>query len=407
MSATTASPPQERTPGPVEWARRNLFSTWYNSLLTIVMATAAVLVVRAVVDWLLTFQPEILRTNLALFMVGPYPREQLWRVVVMLVALALGGGVVSGVIGTTARASARSAGREPQTTGAVALMGRVWPLLLVVAIILAFTTTVTPTLVALGAVAAFGVGVAVGRLMPLAAGWWRWLVPVVVVVAGWYYLNAVPWGNWGGLLTNVVVTVLGIALAFPLGLVLALARRSSFPAFRMLSVTWIELIRGVPLITLLLMGQFVIGFFLPDFLRPGNLTRVLIAIVLFESAYIAEVVRGGLQSVPRGQVEAGQAVGMSPWRVTQRIVLPQALRNSIPAMVGQFISLFKDTTLLTIIGITELLGASVAANSQPAFFGQGLHRYTLPFVGLIFWAGSYMMSREAGRLERKLGVGER
>jgi general L-amino acid transport system permease protein len=142
-------------------------------------------------------------------------------------------------------------------------------------------------------------------------------------------------------------------------------------------------------------------------MSPGNLTRVLIAIVMFEAAYIAEVVRGGLQSVPKGQVEAGQALGLSPWTNTTRIVLPQALRATIPAMVGQFISLYKDTSLVLIVGISDVLGYSRSINAQPEFFGQGLHVVTLPFAGLLFWAGSYMMSREARRLEKKLGVGER
>jgi general L-amino acid transport system permease protein len=134
---------------------------------------------------------------------------------------------------------------------------------------------------------------------------------------------------------------------------------------------------------------------------------VLIAIVLFESAYIAEVVRGGLQSVPRGQVEAAQAVGMRPWPTMRRVVLPQALRATIPAMVGQFISLFKDTTLVTIVGIPDILKVSNAANNQPEFLAQGLHAVTLPFVALAFWVGSYTMSREAGRIERRVGLGER
>lgn len=172
-------------------------------------------------------------------------------------------------------------------------------------------------------------------------------------------------------------------------------------------MAYIEFIRGVPLITLLLMGVFAIGFFLPSGFRPGNVTRVLIAITLFESAYIAEVVRGGLQAVPRGQVEAAQALGLSPWKVMRLIVLPQALRATIPAMVGQFISLFKDTTLVGVVGLPEVLSVGQDVNTQPQFLAQGLERLTLPFAGLIFWVGSYTMSREARRLERKLGVGER
>jgi general L-amino acid transport system permease protein len=206
---------------------------------------------------------------------------------------------------------------------------------------------------------------------------------------------------------NIFLTIAGIAFAFPLGLLLALGRRSSLPVLRSFSIGYIELIRGVPLITLLLMAAFALGFFLPRDLRPGAVTRVLIVITLFEAAYIAEVVRGGLQSVPRGQSEAALSLGLPVWKTTRLIVLPQALRATIPAMVGQFISLFKDTSLVVVVGLGDILAASSFANSQPAFNAQGLARITLPFVALAFWAGSYAMSREARRLERRLGVGER
>jgi general L-amino acid transport system permease protein len=134
---------------------------------------------------------------------------------------------------------------------------------------------------------------------------------------------------------------------------------------------------------------------------------MLIAIILFEAAYIAEVVRGGLQAVPGGQTEAAQAVGLAPWKTMRLIVLPQALRATIPAMVGQFISLFKDTTLVAVLGITELLDATFIVNSQTEYLGEGLFVVTLSFGALVFWVGSYTMSRESRRLERKLGVGER
>jgi general L-amino acid transport system permease protein len=206
---------------------------------------------------------------------------------------------------------------------------------------------------------------------------------------------------------NIFLTIAGIIFAFPLGVALALGRRSSLPVVRGFSVGYIELIRGVPLITLLLMAVFALGFFLPRDLRPGQVTRVLIVITLFEAAYIAEVVRGGLQSVPRGQTEAAQSLGLPTWKTTRLIILPQALRATIPAMVGQFISLFKDTSLVAIVGLSDVLGASALANSQPQFNAQGLARITLPFVALAFWAGSFAMSREARRLERRLGIGER
>jgi general L-amino acid transport system permease protein len=219
--------------------------------------------------------------------------------------------------------------------------------------------------------------------------------------------GGVGWDAWGGLHLNLFLTVAGIAFAFPLGMLLALGRRSSLPVVRAMSVTYIEVVRGVPLIAILLFGAFAIGFLLPEGVRPSQVTRMLIAITAFEAAYIAEVIRGGLQAVSPGQTEASQALGMSPVKTMRLIVLPQALRATIPPMVGQFISLYKDTTLVAILGLTELLEASFIVNSQPAFLGKGLFLVTLAFAGLVFWVGSYTMSREARRLEKRLGVGER
>ncbi|MGH3092314.1 MAG: amino acid ABC transporter permease, partial [Gaiellaceae bacterium] len=177
---------------------------------------------------------------------------------------------------------------------------------------------------------------------------------------------------------------------------------------RVVCVAYIELIRGVPLITILFMGAFMLGFFLPPGTSTPSLeTRALVALVIFTSAYVAEIVRGGLQAVPTGQVEAAHAVGLSTFKTMRLIVLPQALRAVIPALVGQFISLFKDTSLVAIIGLTELLGVAQAVTSQPDFVAQGLLFETLLFASLVYWAGSYSMSRESQRLERRLGVGER
>ena len=179
---------------------------------------------------------------------------------------------------------------------------------------------------------------------------------VVIAITRAIDLGGIDWSDWGGLQLNIVVATASIVLAFPVGLLLALGRRSSLPALRWMSTAYIELIRGVPLISLLLMGQFFIGFFLNTDDPLSNVTRATAAITMFSAAYIAEIVRGGLQSVPRGQTEAGQAQGLPPAKITRLIVMPQALRAVIPAMVGQFISLFKDTSLLVIISIPEFLG---------------------------------------------------
>jgi len=229
---------------------------------------------------------------------------------------------------------------------------------------------------------------------------------VAYVVARWLDVPGIDWGEWSGLHLSVIVAAASIVLAFPFGLLLALARRSSLPVLRWIATTYIEVIRGVPLISLLLMGQFFIGFFLDTATPLSNVTRATAAITMFSAAYIAEIVRGGLQSVDRGQTEAGQALGLSPGRITRLLVLPQALRAVIPAMVGQFISLFKDTSLLSIIAITEFLGVREIVHAQSQFRGFGIAE-TLVFVAFGYWAISFTMSRESQRLERRLGVGTR
>jgi len=396
--------------GPMDWVRKNLFNNWYNTLLTLVLAALFVWVVQAVVRGLLGADFEIIRVNLRLFMIGQFPLDELWRPWAATFLIAILVGVVGGSLAATARDRAEEAGLPFVETTFRQILGRFWPIIALVVVILAFTTTITPTLLTLVA-AALGAGAYyLGRVLPRAVRRWTWVIALLLIVATYLALagfEGVGWDDWGGLHLNLFLTLAGLMFAFPMGLLLALGRRSSLPVVRTISVTYIEFVRGVPLITILLFGALAIGFLIPNDLRPGLVTRMLIAITLFEAAYIAEVVRGGLQSVPRGQVEAAQAVGLAPWKTMRLIVLPQALRATIPAMVGQFISLFKDTTLVAVIGVLELLDATFIVNSQPSFLGKGLFVLTLGFAALVFWVGSYTMSRESRRLERKLGVGER
>lgn len=214
--------------------------------------------------------------------------------------------------------------------------------------------------------------------------------------------------EFGGLLLTMTVSFAGILLSFPIGVLMALARRSSFPLIRPIAVTYIELIRGVPLISLLFIGEFALRFlFPPGTAVPGSIPRAIIMVTLFSGAYVAEVVRGGLQSVPAGQTEAGQAIGLSPLLITGRIVLPQALRNSIPALIGQFISLLKDTSLLIIIGLRDLLGVTDPVLATSRFVNQGFTAEAFVFVGFVFWVICFSMSRASQRLETRLGVGVR
>ncbi len=289
------------------------------------------------------------------------------------------------------------------------LLRRLWPLVLGVAVLLGLATTPSPWLVAAATLGAAIVGRLVGGRLPR-----RSLGPVLagglLGSIGMIFMLTRPvgWDDWGGLMLNVFLAVISLALCFPLGVLLALGRRSKLPLVRWMSVVYIELFRGVPLYVLLLMAGIALGFFVPQSITPGFVARAIIVFTLFTAAYVAEIVRGGLQSLPSGQAEAARALGLSPTRVTFFIVLPQALRNVIPALVGQFISLFKDTTLAgAALGLLELLGAADAATSQPQFRGQQLYAETAVFVMFLFWVGSITMSRESQRLETKLGVGTR
>lgn len=405
--------PPARDLSPRAWVRANLASTPLNATLTVVIGIAAGWVVYRLLRWVfVTADWTVVRVNLRLFMVGFYPSDELWRLwvasFVLVAALAVTAGALTAVVAPTAPDGADQ-GRWRRAAG---IVHRFWPALLGVAAILNFTRTVLPTVGVLGLVAVAVVGRLAGARIPGRLRPWTW----VVVVAGFVVALQVVigggrgtgWDDWGGLHLVVAATVAGIVLAFPLGLVLALGRRSALPAIRIVTVGYVEAFRAVPLVTLLFLGQYMIGFMFPNTIDPPSfLVRAVIAITLFEAAYIAEIVRGGLQAVPRGQIEAAQAIGLSPVKVMRLVVLPQALRAVIPAMVGQFISLFKDTSLLAIVGFFELLDVARAATQQDAFRGAGLRPLALAFVGLIYWAGCSTMSRESRRLERRLGVGER
>ena len=419
---------------PREWVRTNLASTPFNALLTVLAGIVVAWVSYRLARWVfVTADWAVVRVNLRLFMVGRFPVDELWRLwvagYVVVVSLGVALGALTTVMrrpapgdGTAAEAEAAGVGAEAAARGAgtaaglgrlvVVALHRFWPAVLAIVIVLGFTRTVLPTVGVVGLVLAGTAGGALGARAPARLQRWSWLVVVAGLVVALQIITTgeggVGWDDWGGLHLAVAATVAGIALAFPLGLLLALGRRSSLPAIRAVTVGYIEAFRAVPLVTLLFLGGFMVGFLFPNNVDPPSfLVRAVIAITLFEAAYIAEIVRGGLQAVPRGQVEAAQAIGLSPVKVMRLVVLPQALRAVIPAMVGQFISLFKDTSLLAIVGFFEMIRVVDAVTQQPAFRGEGLRPIALAFVGLIYWAGCSTMSRESQRLERRLGVGER
>ena len=207
--------------------------------------------------------------------------------------------------------------------------------------------------------------------------------------------------RWGGLPVTLILATFGLAFGFPLGILVALGRRSKLPAIRSLCVLYVELIRGVPLISLLFMASVMFPLFMPDGFNIDKLLRAQIAIVLFAGAYLAEVVRGGLQAVPRGQHEAAEAIGLSYWQKNALIVLPQAIRHVIPPLVNTFIAFFKDTSLVLIIGIFDLLTTAKTAVIDPAWQQFSVEVYI--FVAIIYFAFCFAMSRYSRHLEAQSG----
>ncbi|MDO9712127.1 amino acid ABC transporter permease [Paracraurococcus lichenis] len=213
-------------------------------------------------------------------------------------------------------------------------------------------------------------------------------------------LPYVPQERWGGLVITLILATFGLALAFPLAVLVALGRRSRLPAIKALCVLYVELIRGVPLISLLFMASVMFPLFLPEGMNIDKLLRAQIAIILFAGAYLAEVVRGGLQALPKGQYEAADALGLSYWQKTGFIILPQALRLVIPPLVNTFIGFFKDTSLVLIIGIFDLLTAGKTAIIEPAWQGFGVEVYLT--VGAIYFVFCFAMSKYSQGLEAEL-----
>jgi len=206
--------------------------------------------------------------------------------------------------------------------------------------------------------------------------------------------------RWGGLALTLLLATFGIAFAFPISILLALGRRSRLPAVRAFCVGWIELVRGVPLISLLFMASVMLPLFLPEGVSIDKLLRALIAMIVFAAAYLAEVVRGGLQAVPHGQVEAADALGLGYARKTLLVILPQALRIAIPPLVNTFIAFFKDTSLVVIIGLFDLLTSIKVALGEPMWSGFGVEAYL--FASLVYFVFCYAMSRYSQNLEREL-----
>ena len=388
-------------PGFRTWVRQNLFNNWFNGLLTIVSLVLIYFVVSGLFRWIFTqadWEPVL---NFPfLYLVGQYPRDQLWRLGLLLASYSL-------LIGMSWRKWSNIMRVLTLTYAGFFIVLAFWP-----AQIPTFELWMRAALLA--NIGIIGIGYFIGGSSRISSrmllvAWLFSLLFSLVLLYGTPalgILSIVPTSLWGGLLVTLLLAIGAITLSFPLGVLLALGRRSSLPIIRIICTVFIETIRGVPLISILFLFSLIVPLFLPTGLRVDRLMRALIGMIIFSSAYTAENVRGGLAAIPYGQTEAAKALGHSNFQITALIVLPQALRLVIPPIVGQFIALFKDTTLASGVAVLELLavGRSIV-NSDPQYLGLQMEVYG--FIAVVFWVLSYMMSAASRRLEATLGVGER
>ena len=392
------------------WMKRNLFRSVGDSLLTVVFGSVAVYVLWGVLQFVfVTGRWDIIQVNLKLLLVGRFPEELLWLVSGSIMALAFWVSAAATSSQSTKEARpgfGRRIWEAFQRFGLLAATG-----LLLIAVSGDRASLVLGAMILGSIILGQLVGFAKRTLSPLNAlpGWiWHPLLAVAPIVLVALTLSQASLDLWGGFLINFYIAIISIVLSFPFGILLALGRKSTLPIVRLISTTYIELIRGAPLFVLLLLAGVALEFFVPSSMAPGQIARAVTVFTLFTAAYVAEIVRGGLQSIPAGQTEAGKALGLNTTKITTLVTLPQALRNVIPAQIGQFISLFKDTTLAGVaLNVLDLLNVGTAITAQDDFLGQGLIYETLAFVALLFWVGSYVMSRESQRIEKKLGVGQR
>jgi general L-amino acid transport system permease protein len=376
------------------WIRQNLLSTWYNVLLTLISLGVVIATLKGIGTWVFTqAQWDVVVVNLRLMVVGRYPVEQLWRLWLVLTLLV--------AIPTFSWGTFEGWGRKTSLVSAcagVGLMGAI-----------ALSRQDLSSLAWIACITVIGVGAGLLGALTQTQSWGKsvktwlpllWFVTFFValwLIGGGLGLTAVSTTFWNGFLLTLLVAVVSIVLSFPFGVLLALGRQSPLPVIRTVSTGYIELIRGLPLIGILFMAQVMLPLLLPPQITVDQLVRAIAGLSLFSAAYLAETVRGGLQSIPNGQWEASRALGLSTPLTLGLIVLPQALRTVVPAIVGQFISLFKDTALLSIVGLVELTGIARSITSQAEYLGRYGEVYLV--LGLIYWLFCYGMSLASRRLE--------
>lgn len=398
MTITNIEPGQTRPPvskiSPGQWLKKNLFNTWYNSILTVISLWLIYWVASNLITWAASqAQWQVLNANFRLFFVGRYPVKALWRAWTTLGVIVALGGISWGIF---AHAASVLFNRRilivltivAATCVAVAIPGGTQSSIILLLMLMLLITS------AIG-------GRQLGKKFPDLIGW----LPLIWLLAFWFNLwlllgaNSFRLEKLSGLMLTIPVAIVSIVLCFPFGILLALGRQSDLPAIRWLSVAYIEIVRGFPLIGILFTAQVMLPLVLPPDVRPDRVVRAIAGFTIYSAAYLAENVRGGLQSVLHGQTEAAKALGLNPAYILGFIVLPQALKAVIPSTVGQFIALFKDTSLLAIVGLTDLLGMSQSIIANPKYLGRYGEVYL--FVATIYFLCCYSMSLASRRLEKK------
>lgn len=412
MSMTQPTSPKDirppQPPGAVKWARDNLFNNWFNAFMSLVLVPGLGMIIYATLRWAFTIADwtPVVQSPL-LYAVGQYPREELWRLAWSLSAILFLVGVSWGKWGGLLR----------QISTVLMATFAIFALLpvqheeynLPVLAISTFTITMRMYLGMNALIVAAGYflgGIQAFKKKFIMLAWGITPLIILGLVSGFgdsELLPEVTTTLWGGLLVTFLLAVGGIVISFPIGLLLALGRQSNLPVVKGFSITFIETVRGVPLVTILFMFSFILSLLLPPEARIDRIVRALMAVTVFSAAYSAENIRGGLAAIPEGQIEAAKAVGMNGFQTMVFIVLPQAIRAVIPAIVGQFISLFKDTTLVVIVGINDFLGIGrTMIQSRPEFMQLQFEVYL--FVAAIYMIFSYLMSMASRRLEGSMGV---
>ncbi len=387
--------------------RRELFASRVDGLITLLLGALLSLGAWNLACWLLQrAQWAVIQANASLLAVGRYPLEQQWRLWLLVLLLTLASGLSWG--GLRGRHWPLHDRLAAAATAALALLVplvlQLPPLIQVrcwaVALLLLAARAVAGRW---GASALRRCPAGLRRALPLL--WPLLYLLGLLLIGGGLGLAPVPPSAWGGLLLTLLQASLAILLCLPLGLLLALGRRSQLPLLRWSSVLYIELIRGAPLITLLFLGQNLLGFLLPGGLVPDRVWRAAWVLTAFAAAYVAEAVRSGLAALPPGQLEAARALGLPMHRALQHVVLPQALRVALPTLVGQFITLLQDTTLLSLIGLLDLLGVARSVLANPAYLGRNAEVYLV--LALLFWCCCAALGLGSRALERRLQPGHR